>query len=323
MKRSSNLPLSEMRVGLIVGASFLVGALVIIAYGKIINIFSRQVEIVALFRNVQGLTQGAPVRLLGIDSGYVSSVHFVRFQGKRYVRVAMRITRKRFEDLSAGATASIHTQGLMGIKYLELIPGDAREGPLNSSLPIIGVESGSLGTVMKSGQDVVTNLKSLSVSLSQLARQAQSGQGTVGRLLGDPTLYKSVNRAATDLSVLAERIDHGPGTVSKLIGSSALYDNLDRSLRDLDQFVKTASRGPGLAGNLLNDPGTAASFKDSLSRLDAILAQIQSGQGTAGSILYDPKMAGRVNGVLDRVNGLLDDMKKNPKKYFTVEVHIF
>ncbi len=323
MKRSSNLSFSEMRVGLIVGVSFLVGALVIIAYGKITNIFSRQVEITALFRNVQGLTQGAPVRLLGIDSGYVSSVHFVRFQGKRFVRVTMRITRKRFDDLSAGATASIHTQGLMGIKYLELTPGDSREGPLNPSLPIIGLEAGSLGKVMKSGEDVVANLKSLSLSLTNLAQQAQKGQGTVGRLLGDPTLYKNVSRAASDLSELAERIDHGPGTVSKLIGSPVLYDNLDRSLRDLDQMVRTASSGPGLAGKLLNDPQTAASFKDSLSRLDEILSQIQSGKGTAGKLLYDPKMADQINGVLDRVNGLLDDMKKNPKKYFTVEVHVF
>ncbi len=323
MKRSQNLSLSEMRVGLIVGVSFLVSALVIIAYGKITNIFSRQVEITALFRNVQGLTSGAPVRLLGIDSGYVSSVHFVRFQGRRYVRVTMRITRKRFDELSSGATASIHTQGLMGIKYLELTPGHSSMGPLNPTLPIIGVESGSLGAVMKSGQDVVSNLKTLSSSLTTLARQAQKGQGTVGRLLGDPALYQNVNRAASDLSVLAERIDHGPGTAAKLIGSPALYDSLDRSVRDLDRLLRTASSGPGLAGNLMNDPRTAASFKDSLVRLDGILAQIQSGKGTAGELLYDPRMAGRLNGVLDRVNSLLDDMKKNPKKYFTVEVHVF
>jgi phospholipid/cholesterol/gamma-HCH transport system substrate-binding protein len=43
----------------------------------------------------------------------------------------------------------------------------------------------------------------------------------------------------------------------------------------------------------------------------------------AGEILYNPKMAGRLDETLDKVNQLLQDMKDHPKKYFTVEVHIF
>ncbi len=323
MKRSSNLSLSELRVGLIVGLSFLVSAIVIIAYGKITNIFSKQVELTALFRNVQGMTKGAPVRVLGITSGYVSSVHFVRFQGKRYVKVTMRITQRRFHDLSAGASASIHTEGLMGVKYLEIAPGAASEGPLNPSLPIIGTEGNSIEEVMKSGTDVVENLRTLSRSLSELAEQTKRGEGTVGRLLSDPTLYKNVNQAAANLSTLAERIDRGPGTVSQLIQSPTLYHSLDQSIRDLDRMVRAISEGPGLAGKLLKDPTTAASFKDSLTRLDGILSQIQSGKGTAGALLYDPKMSQRLNDILGHVNDLLADMKKNPKKYFKVEVHVF
>ena len=323
MKRSTNLPLSEFRVGLIVGGSFLVGAMVIVAYGKISGIFSRQVDMTALFRNVQGLTQGAPVRLMGIDSGYVSGVEFVRFQGKRYVKVSMRLARERFRELSAGTSAEIHTQGLMGVKYVELSPGRSSDGPLNASLPIMGKEANSLGAVMKSGKDVVRNMKDLSRSLTELANSAKSGEGTVGHLLKDPTLYNNVNQAALDLSSLAERIDHGPGTVSKLLSSDELYRRLDRTLGSLDAVLSEAKDGQGLAGNLLGDKGTARSFKDSLARLDDILRQIQSGKGTAGRLLYDPATATHVDRILGRVDSLLKDMKENPKKYFTVEVHVF
>lgn len=323
MKRSTNLPFSEIRVGLIVGISFLVGAVVIIAYGKISNVFSRQIELTALFKNVQGLTQGAPVRLLGIDSGYVSEVHFVKFNGKRYVKVTMKIASKRFSELSAGTTASIHTQGLMGIKYLELAPGNSAEGPLNSSLPIIGVESNSIGNVMKSSQDVVGNLKTLSRSLNDLAMQAKNGQGTVGKLLSDPSLYRNVDQAARNISDLVGQIESGHGTVSKLIGSEDLYRNLDQSIVSLNALIEKTNSGPGLSGKLMNDPEMAHSFKESLQKLDDILTQIQSGKGVAGAILYDPKMADRLSGTLDKVNQLLQDMKDHPKKYFTVEVHVF
>lgn len=323
MKRSNNLSYSEMRVGLIVGVSFLVSAMVIVAYGKIHNIFAPQVKLTALFHNVQGLTQGAPVRVLGIDSGYVSSVHFVRFSGDQYIRVAMRISRKRFTQLSSGTTASIHTQGLMGNKYVELSPGLPQEGALNASLPIIGVESGSIGQVMKSGNEVVTHLKSLSISLDELATQAKNGQGSVGQLLQDPSLYRNMNQLAAKLSDLTSRLESGRGTMSKLIGSSDLYNHLDNSLISLDRFIESVERGPGLSGSLVRDPGVARSFKESLTRLDQILTQIQSGKGVAGEILYNEEMAGRVNRTLDRVNDLLKDMKEHPKKYFTVEVHVF
>ena len=323
MKRSTNLTLSEFRVGLIVAVSFLVGATVIIAYGKISGIFSRQVELTALFRNVQGLTQGAPVRLMGIDSGYVSGVAFVHFQGKRYVRVSMHLARNRFADLTAGTTAEIHTQGLMGIKYVELTSGKSSDGPLNPSLPILGRESNSLGAVMKSGKDVVKNMKDLSRSLSSLVGEAQNGEGTVGHLMKDPTLYNNVNQAAKNLSSLADRIDQGPGTVSKLLSSDELYRRLDRSLANLNLLLESARSGQGLAGSLFNDKKTAESFRDSLARLDAILRQIQRGQGAAGRLLYDPATARHIDGILDRVDSLLGDMKKNPKRYFTVEVHVF
>ena len=323
MKRSTNLSLSEFRVGLIVGGSFLVGAMVIIAYGKISGIFSRQVDMTALFRNVQGLTQGAPVRLMGIDSGYVSGVEFVRFQGKRYVKVSMRLSRTRFHELSGGTSAEIHTQGLMGIKYVELSPGHSSDGPLNPSLPIMGRESNSLGAVMKSGKDVVRNMKDLSLSLTELANSAKSGQGTVGHLMKDPTLYNNVNQAARDLASLAEKIDHGPGSVSRLLSSDEIYRRLDSTLGSLDVLLAEAKDGQGLAGSLLEDKETARSFKDSLSRLDDILRQIQSGQGTAGRLLYDPVTATRVDKILGRMDSLLKDMKEHPKKYFTVEVHVF
>ncbi|MEC4683623.1 MAG: MlaD family protein [Nitrospirota bacterium] len=323
MKRSTNLSLSEMRVGLIVGVSFLVSFLVIIAYGKISNVFTRQIEMTTLFHNVQGLTEGAPVRILGIDSGYVSSVQFVRFGGERYVKVTMKISKQKFGELTAGTTASIHTQGLMGIKYLELTPENGSQVPLNTTLPIIGTEEDSIQNVMKSGKEVVGNLTTLSRSLNELAQKAESGQGTVGKLLSDPSLYRHVDHAAKSLSSLATKIDSGQGTVGKIFASDSLYQNMNQSIDSLNRMIRVMNSGPGISGKILNDPELARSFKDSLEKLDAIMTQIQSGKGVAGEILYDPKMAERLDGTLDKVNQLLQDMKEHPKKYFKVEVHIF
>ncbi len=54
-----------------------------------------------------------------------------------------------------------------------------------------------------------------------------------------------------------------------------------------------------------------------------ILKDLKAGKGTAGQILVDPAMGQKMDATLDRVNALLDDMKKDPHKYFSVQVHVF
>jgi len=323
MKRSSNLKLSEIRVGLIVGISFLLGALAIVTYGKVQNLFSKQVPLTILFDNVRGLTVGAPVRISGMNSGFVKSIHFVRFHNQQLIQVRIRLSASRLPDLSEETSAVIRTQGLMGIKFLELIPGDLSKGPINPALPIYGKATLTMETVLGKGSDLVKNLKNLSISMQELMEQVREGHGTVGRFMTKPELYDNLDQATREIRSVAEDVNHGTGPVSSLIHSREMTRRLNDILRHLDGVMASLDDPQGSLGMLARDPSTAGDLRTSIHAMAGILKDLKAGKGTAGQILVDPAMGQKMDATLDRVNALLDDMKKDPHKYFSVQVHVF
>jgi phospholipid/cholesterol/gamma-HCH transport system substrate-binding protein len=64
----------------------------------------------------------------------------------------------------------------------------------------------------------------------------------------------------------------------------------------------------------------SAQLKETSGKLDAILAKVDSGNGSAGRLLNDPGAYNDVRGLLQRMDSLLADIKKNPKRYFSVKV---
>ncbi|HXC62572.1 MAG TPA: MCE family protein, partial [Nitrospiria bacterium] len=65
MKRSVNITWAELKVGLVVMVGFVILSLAILSFGTIRNFFLPRVPVEALFLNVKGLKQGAPVWLAG------------------------------------------------------------------------------------------------------------------------------------------------------------------------------------------------------------------------------------------------------------------
>ena len=323
MKRSVNVKFSEMRVGIIVGVSFLLGILAIVTYGKVHEIFSKQVPLTVLFKDVRGLTVGAPVRLAGITSGFVKEIHLVRIKGERFVQVGLRLDSTRLPDLSEEATARIETQGLMGIKFLELIPGDLSKGPLNPAIPLMGSGTQTLQSVLGKGNHLVKSLNTLSFELNRLIGGLNSGKGTIGSLVTSKSLYQDLDESAKNLNAITQSMRTGNGTIPQLMNSSQMAQKLSKTIDHLDQLLQAANDPKGTLGEMSHDPELAKSLAQSIGSLNLLLGNLAKGKGVAGELLNSEQMTVKVNGTLDRVNDLLKDMKEHPHRYFTVEVHVF
>ena len=323
MKRSVNVKFSEMRVGIIVGVSFLLGILAIVTYGKVHEIFSKQVPLTVLFKDVRGLTVGAPVRLAGITSGFVKEIHLVRIKGERFVQVGLRLDSTRLPDLSEEATARIETQGLMGIKFLELIPGDLSKGPLNPAIPLMGSGTQTLESVLGKGNHLVKSLNTLSFELNRLIGGLNSGKGTIGSLVTSKSLYQDLDDSAKNLNAITQSMRTGNGTIPQLMNSSQMAQKLSKTIDHLDQLLQAANDPKGTLGEMSHDPELAKSLAQSIGSLNLLLGNLAKGKGVAGELLNNEQMTVKVNGTLDRVNDLLKDMKEHPHRYFTVEVHVF
>ena len=66
----------------------------------------------------------------------------------------------------------------------------------------------------------------------------EKGQGTVGKLLKDETLYNETSLAMTNLREIMQKINRGEGTVGKLVNDESLLKNVKLSLQKLDKATE-------------------------------------------------------------------------------------
>jgi phospholipid/cholesterol/gamma-HCH transport system substrate-binding protein len=99
-------------------------------------------------------------------------------------------------------------------------------------------------------------LKTTLADARKIVDQINSGQGTVGKLLKDDTLYRETTVSMTNLKEILQKVNQGQGSVGKLINDQEFYKNAKLTLQKLDKATEgLEDQGPlsilGLAVNKL------------------------------------------------------------------------
>ena len=108
----------KLRVGIFVLVSLLAFLGTIYALGARARLFESRYTIYAEFTQVAGLTEGATVRLAGVQIGRVSDIRLSSEPGGK-VRVEMTVARQYANRIRKDSVARIATQGLLGDKIVE------------------------------------------------------------------------------------------------------------------------------------------------------------------------------------------------------------
>jgi phospholipid/cholesterol/gamma-HCH transport system substrate-binding protein len=73
----------------------------------------------------------------------------------------------------------------------------------------------------------------------------REGEGTLGRLATDETLYEEATAAVVNLREILVKINQGQGTVGKIVNDETLYKNVRLSLQKLDKATESLEdQGP-------------------------------------------------------------------------------
>jgi phospholipid/cholesterol/gamma-HCH transport system substrate-binding protein len=84
-------------------------------------------------------------------------------------------------------------------------------------------------------QTTSANANDMIAAIKLVVTNAAAGQGTLGKLLTDETLYHATTSSMTNLNSILFKINQGNGTVSKLINDQEFYKNAKLSLQKLDK----------------------------------------------------------------------------------------
>ena len=85
-------------------------------------------------------------------------------------------------------------------------------------------------------------------------------------------------------------VENGQGNIGKLIKDDTLYDRLNATAGEVEQLVKDVKNSNGTISHLLYDDTLYNDIRKPIQRIDDMLAQVQQGKGTLGKAIYDPQL---------------------------------
>ncbi len=96
-----------------------------------------------LFRDVDGMREGAAVQMMGIRVGFVDGVNAVRTsENKYYVNVRFTVNQDAGIEIPQGSRLSIEQSGIIGEKFLEITPPQLRDVTLSTFKQLKDIRAG-------------------------------------------------------------------------------------------------------------------------------------------------------------------------------------
>ena len=202
------------RLGLFIIAALGVLFVGVFLIGSREALFQRTYRVKAEFQNVAGLADGADVRVGGLHKGTVKQIELPkRPDGK--LTVTMELEKSTRDVLKQDSLASIKSEGLIGDKYIEISFGSdnaagLKDGDTISSEPPVDISNlvKKADQLLDSAKDAVTDLNGTASNLKSISSKVNNGQGTVGALINDKTIYQKATAGATALDEDMEALKH-------------------------------------------------------------------------------------------------------------------
>src|SRR4026208_1618069 len=212
MPRTRSLAWSELKIGIIAVAALALTIMIVLAVGGQGGFLWERYELKTLFKNVQGITAGAIVRVAGVDVGKVMSVDFAGAN----VQITMEVNDENKSRITDHSRASIGSLSLLGEPIIEISPSS--EGtPLK--------DGDFIQSERTSGQftDVAENATQTLEQTTALIKEIRAGKGTVGKLFTDDQMYREMNQLVASAEAVTNAINRGNGTLGLLIRDPAVY----------------------------------------------------------------------------------------------------
>ena len=165
----------ELKVGVFIMIGIAILFVIVFSIGDI-NVSKAGYLIKVRFNFASGIGPSAPVRLAGVGIGQVRGIHLVYDDANAKTWAEITAWIQADAKIEEDALATINTLGLLGEKYLEIVPGTPGKPILKNN----GVITGKDPVPM---EKVTENLASLSDSVKVIVERLKNGEGTIGKLL--------------------------------------------------------------------------------------------------------------------------------------------
>jgi len=275
-------------------------------------------EIFIKFDSAAGLDKDAAVRVAGVEIGRIKDIALQNNKAKVTLRIKPDV------KIGKDFTAILKTKGLLGERYIELVPGSP-----NAPLLEHGGELTRITTY--------TDIDKLIGVLGDAAADIKKATESIGNVFGGSEGQASLKNIITNIEEIAERLNkivttndekfgrivsnlevfsgdlkgRGPDILE---GLKEVADNLNQviaenrdTLKDGFGNLKSATQKLGETMNTINRIAKNAEPKidESVNSINSIVKKIDKGEGTVGKLINDTSVHDNLNKTLTGVNSYL------------------
>lgn len=288
---------NEQKVGLF----FLLGlGLVFVAIEVTVgtSLFTSGYHLHVNYRSAEGLRSGDEVRVAGLKLGRVDALTLT----PDGVRVELRLSKDA--TIHRDSIARLDYQALSGTRFIAISLGTPSAPALKDGDTIDGDIPPGITQMVDQLQGVAHSVQSLADSLNENQDRVLK---TVNTMLDENRA--ALQDALVNLDSITAKLDRGEGTMAKLLNDPSLYDRANATMGDLEKVSTRLANGQGDLGRLVNGDGalydevreTVASLNKTAENLEEVSTQVRNGEGTLGRIVTDDELYQEAR---DAVHGL-------------------
>lgn len=292
----------KTRVGLFVvfGTLVLVAALYFI--GNRQHIFSKNIQVYAVFQNVNGLQLGNNVRYSGINVGTVANIEMIN---EATIVVQMVVEEKTGAFIKRDAIATIGSDGLVGSMVINILPGNDN---------LLAITSGdTISTYSKIGADDmlstlnVTNENAalLTADLLKITNKILKGEGALGALITDTVLTKDIKLTLRNLKETTD-------------GSNRLINSLQYKISkiDMEKSAVGVLLNDTLIGNQIqlmisNLELSSERIAETTKQLETMISEINTAESTFNYLTKDEKLPKTIDSTMLEIKEASQKLNEN------------
>lgn len=178
----------EFKVGIFVFIGIVLLSMFVLSIGKV-RTWTSGYMVNFVFNFVNGVKIGAPVRFAGVDTGEVKRINLVFVPGEQRTKAEVVCWVKKNVRIPLDSTVWVNTLGLLGEKYIEIMPGTDYAHCLARNDSFVGLDPIPMHEVARQAMNIVGSLD----------KGINNKQGTVGRLLNEDAVYKNLEAFTEDI----------------------------------------------------------------------------------------------------------------------------
>jgi phospholipid/cholesterol/gamma-HCH transport system substrate-binding protein len=325
MKRATRISWEELRVGLVILIAAAAGVFAMFELGQAANLFTSRYRLVAYVKNAKGLAKGAAVTIDGQVAGSIESIEFLPVSNDttRNLEITVTIDRRLQAQVRGDSRATLQSLGLLGDKVFNISSGTAKYSVLRPGDVVPMATSLDYDQVIQQAGTAVTAMVALTQDLKSISGSIIKGEGTMGQLITNRSLYDALTGTLQQTNTLLARLQDQHGTLGHLIDDPTLYENLTAAVASIDSLATALSSRKSTLGRLLRDDTLYTHMVSVAVGADSLVRTVESGNGFAAKMLRDQQLYDQLLKAVTDLNTVLADVKRDPQRYTKGLVKVF